>query len=161
MADDAPTKTFRRPRPDPAAAAASALGRVPPHSVEAEEYLLSCCFLDGGDIVARCLEGKLSAVAFYAPANRVLFEKLVDLYNKGTAIDLAIIAEELKTSRQLDEIGGYAYLTQISGRIPTTAQATYFIEKVRELHLLRELIKVATAAVEQCYAYDGDRKSVV
>ena len=156
MAEDV-QKNSRRPRAstDSGGSTPSSIGRTPPHSAEAEEYLLSCCFLDGADVVARCLEGKLSAPAFYFPANRVIFEKLVELYNKGTAIDLAILAEELKTSRQLDEIGGYAYLTQISGRIPTTAQASYFIEKVRELHLLRELIKVATGAVESCYNYEG------
>ena len=55
----------------------------------------------------------------------------------------------------LDGIGGYAYLTQISSRIPTTAQAQYFIEKVRELHLLRELIKVSTGVVENCFNYQG------
>ena len=40
---------------------------------------------------------------------------------------------------QLDEIGGYAYLTQVSSRIPTTAQSNYFIEKVRELTKTRLL----------------------
>jgi replicative DNA helicase len=128
---------------------------MPPHSIEAEEYLLSCCLIDGNDTIARCLEGKLSASAFYVPANRVIYEKLVDLYNRGAPIDLAVLAEELKTSQQLEQIGGYAYLTQISGRIPTTAQAPYFIEKVRELALLRELIKVASNAVENCYNYQG------
>src|SRR5690606_27034277 len=97
MPDDA--KSFRRrPRPaeeptDPA----SLIGRSPPHSIEAEDYLLSCCLLDGNDVVARCLEGKLSAAAFYSSANRIVYEKLVELYNSGTAIDLAVLAEELKT----------------------------------------------------------------
>ena len=70
-------------------------------------------------------------------------------------MDVAVLAEELKTARQLDAVGGYAYLAQISGRIPTTAQAQYFIDKVRELHLLRELIKVATGAVENCLNFSG------
>ncbi len=156
MADDVQKSSRRlRASTDSDGSTPSSIGRTPPHSAEAEEYLLSCCFLDGADIVSRCLSDKLGPDAFYFPANRVIFSKLVELYNKGTAIDLAILAEELKTGRQLDEIGGYAYLTQISGRIPTTAQATYFIEKVRELHLLRELIKVATGAVESCYSYEG------
>lgn len=161
---DAPSKFSRRSRNSDDSVGNSAplaIGRTPPHSAEAEEYLLSCCFLDGSDIVARCLEGKLKPDAFYFPANRVIFEKLVELYNKGLAIDLAVLSEELKTARQLDEIGGYAYLTQISGRIPTTAQATYFIEKVRELFLLRELIKVATGAVESCYGYEGGLEEFV
>lgn len=154
------TRTFRRPRASFGASGDGAQfpvdpGRTPPHSVEAEEYLLSCCLLDGNDTVARCFEGKLTATAFYVPANRIIYEKLTELYNNGTAIDLAVLAEELKTTKQLDEVGGYAYLTQISGRIPTTAQAGYFIEKVRELYLLRELIKVATGAVENCYTFTG------
>jgi replicative DNA helicase len=157
MSEEAP-KFSRRSRDKNASDVANSpllAGRTAPHSIEAEEYLLACCLLDGNDTVARCLEGKISAAAFYSPANRIVYEKLVDLYNKGSAIDLAILAEELKTSKQLDEIGGYAFLTQISGCIPTTAQAGYFIEKLHELYLLRELIKVATGAVENCYSYQG------
>ena len=40
-------------------AAPATIGRTPPHSIEAEEYLLSCCLLDGSDSIARCLEAKL------------------------------------------------------------------------------------------------------
>ena len=139
-------------RPD---APAAMVGRMPPHSIEAEEYLLSCCLLDGSDSIARCLEAKLPGAAFYSPANRLIYEKLCELYQKSPPVDIAVLAEELKTSRQLDSVGGFAYLTQISGRIPTTAQAQYFIDKVRELYLLRELIKVATGAVESCSSYQG------
>jgi len=136
-------------------AAALTSSRVQPHSIEAEEYLLSCCLLDGNDTMARCLEGKIAPESFYAPANRVIFEVLVDLYNNGKALDLAVLTEELRTARRLDEIGGMAYLMQISGRIPTTAQAGYFIEKVHETHILRELIKVSAGAIEGCYEYSG------
>lgn len=140
---------------------ASALGRTLPHSIEAEEYLLSCCLLDGNDTIARCLESKLPGSAFYAPANRLIYEKLCDIYQKNPPVDIAVLAEELKTSKQLETVGGYAYLTQISARIPTTAQAQYFIDKVRELHLLRELIKVATGAVEKCFNYEGDLEQFI
>jgi len=86
--------------------------------------------------------------------NRLIYEKLCELYQKnrrwtsgpgGGAEDVAAAREHWR----------FAYLTQISSRIPTTAQAQYFIEKVRELYLLRELIKVATGAVENCYTYQG------
>lgn len=150
-----PPTTARRSRPDSDAAPASFAGKTTPHSVEAEEHLLACCLLDGSDTIARCLEARLPAQAFYVPANRVIYEKLCELYQKRPPVELAVLAEELKTARLLDEIGGYSYLTQISNRIPTTAQAVYFLEKVRELYLLRELIKVATGAVEQCYNYQG------
>ena len=138
---------------DPAASAFA--GRTPPHSVEAEEYLLSCCLLDGGDTIARCLEAKLAPAAFYLPANRVIFEKLCELYQRSPPVAIEMLIEELRTTKQLEAVGGVPYLMQVSSRIPTTAQAGYFIEKVRELHLLRELIKVATGTVEQCFSYQG------
>lgn len=157
MADEPfPPRRSRSSAPSGESSSSSvATARSAPHSVEAEEYLLSCCLIDGNDTVARCMEGKISPACFFVPANRVIYEKLVDLYNRGAPIDLAVLAEELKTSKQLDEIGGYAYLTQISGRIPTTAQAPYFIEKIRELYLLRELIRVSAGAIEDCYNYQG------
>ncbi len=134
---------------------ASLFGRDLPHSLEAEEYLLSCCFIDGTDTVGRCLEEKLTAKAFFAPANQVIYDKLLDLYQKNLAIDVAIVAEELKSSGQLETVGGYAYLTQVSSRIPTTAQADYFISRVRDLHVLREIIRAAGGIVERSFQLDG------
>ena len=130
-------------------------GRVPPHSIEAEEHLLSCCLLDGSDSIERCLRSNLPPAAFYSPANRLVYEKVCSLFRIDPPVDVAIVAEELKESGQLEKIGGFAFLVQISGRVPTTAQAQYFIDKVHELYRLRELIKVATGTVEDCYNYQG------
>ena len=130
-------------------------GRTPPHSLEAEEYLLACCLLDGSDVISRCLEARIRPESFYLAAHGIVFERLLDLYNRQMPVDVAVLAEDLKTIKQLEAVGGFAFLTQISSRIPTTAQAGYFIDKVRELHLLRELIRSATGAVEECYGFTG------
>ncbi len=149
MADDAPRNSRRSEAPSGAA------GRSLPHSLEAEEYLLSCCLLDGADVLSRCLEARIRPESFYDPKHGVIYEVLVNLYNNQKPIEVSVVAEELKTSRQLDTVGGYAFLAQVSSRIPTTAQAAYFIEKVREQALLREIIRSATGAVEDCYGYSG------
>ena len=134
---------------------AAPLGRTLPHSLEAEEYLLSCCLLDGADVISRCLEARIRPESFYDPKHGIIYARLLELYNRQAPIDVSVVAEELKTARQLDEIGGYAFLSQVSSRIPTTAQASYFIEKVREQALLREIIRSATGAVEDCYGFTG------
>jgi len=135
--------------------------RSPPHSAEAEEHVIACCLLDGSDSIARCLEARITADSFYFPANRLLFEVLIELYQKNPPVSLEILAEELKTRRQLEAVGGFPYLMQVTGKIPTTAHAGYFIEKVREKHLLRELIKTATGAVEQAYGFTGGLEEFV
>jgi len=139
----------------PQRSGAAPAGRGMPHSVEAEEYLLSCCLIDGAEVVARSLEAGISPESFYVPAHGIVFEKLRDLANRQAPIDVAVLGEELKTAKQLDAVGGYAFLTRVSGSIPTTAQAGYFIERVREQHLLREIIRSATGAVEDCFNFTG------
>lgn len=145
----------RRGYPLPAEGHHSAPGRVPPHSVQAEEQLLSACLMDGGDALMRCEDGKIRPESFYVPANRAIYTKLLQIKAAKLPIDIAVLAEALKESRELDELGGYAYLTRISGLIPTTAGASFFIAKVRELARLRETIRACTDAVERCYGYTG------
>jgi len=151
MVEEAPSKKFRRSSEAPE----GVVGRSLPHSLEAEENLLSCCLLDGADVISRCLEARIKAGSFYDAKHGIIFEVLLNLYNNQKPIEVSVVAEELKTSKQLDTVGGYAFLAQVSSRIPTTAQAGYFIEKVRELGLLREIIRSATGAVEDCYGFSG------
>lgn len=132
--------------------------RTPPHSVEAEEHVLACCLLEdsGGENIARCLEEKISGKAFYASAyTRPLFELIVELYRKSPPVTLPVLVEELRSRRQLEAVGGMPYLMQITGKIPTSAHLGYFIAKLKERWILRDLIRDATDAVEQCYAFTG------
>lgn len=132
----------------------SSIGRTPPHSIEAEEYLLSCCFLDGAETMARCVIGKIAAESFYVPSHRLIYQHLLALYRAGKPIDLMVLAEEMKKSGQLDGVGGYPGLTQISSRVPTTSQAGYFISTVRKLAQRRAIIKGVNELMDK--AYEGD-----
>lgn len=130
-------------------------GRIPPHSIEAEEQLLSACLLDGNDVVARCVNAGVTVATFHAPANQVLFGLILEQFTAGEEFDLAALGVLLGQRKQLHEIGGYAYLTRVSGRIPTTANTGFFIERLVELCQLRDAIRAATGIVESCYSYTG------
>ncbi len=134
----------------------SPVSRSLPHSIEAEEFTLSVCLLDGNDIMARCVIAGISPLSFYVPGHAIIFEVLSDLYNAQKPISVDILAEELKTRKQLDAVGGYAFLSQVSSRMPTTAQAGVYIGKVKEYATLRGIIRAATSAVEECYNFTGD-----
>ncbi len=143
----------RRSRgPSPAEAAP---GRTLPHSLEAEEHLLSCCLLDEGLTLAKAREAGIGAGSFYEVKHGIVFDCLADMQGRGVPIEASTLAEELRTARQLDAVGGFAFVAQVSGRAPTSAQAGYFIEKVKEQALLRAIIRSATGAVEQAYAFSG------
>ncbi len=138
-----------QPRPVPVPA--GLFGRELPHSLEAEEYLLSCCFIDGAETMGLCQVEKLTPEAFFGPANQKIFAQLADMDRRGLPLDLDVLAEEMKASGRLEEIGGYPYLMQVSAKIPTTAQAGYFIERVNNLYLLRRMIQTAGGIVERAF----------
>jgi hypothetical protein len=143
----------RSSRPLPLLAAP---GRTLPVSLEAEELLLACIFLDGGDVLRRCEEAKIEPGTFYETKHGILYDCQRAVFKKTGEVAIDIVAEELKQTRQLEEIGGIAFLMQVSSRVPTTAQASYFVEKVREQAALREIIRAATGIVEDCHSYSGD-----
>lgn len=147
--DPEPPRPLRQPQFAP--------GRVLPHSIDAEEAVLALCMLDGAEIIGQCLRSRVGPESCYEPKHEIIFGCLVDLYHRNAKIiDSSIVAEELKSRKQLDQVGGYAFLAQISSKIPTTAQATYFIEKVKSYAVQREIIRQATAVVEETYNFTSD-----
>jgi len=131
------------------------LGRIPPHNVDAEELLLSSCMMDGNDVVARAVNGGVTVPAFYIPANQMLYGLILERFTAGEEFDISALAVVLGQRKQLAGIGGHAYLMRVSSRVPTTAQSGFYIERVVELHQLREAIRAAAGIVESCYSYTG------
>lgn len=131
------------------------LGRTLPHSLEAEEQVLSCIFLDPATLQSTISHG-ISQDSFYDAANGIIYATCLSLSARNVQPEIYVVAEELKATKQLDSVGGYARLVAVSGKAPTTAQAHYWIEVVKEKHTLREIIRSATSAVEESYDYSGD-----
>lgn len=135
----------------------STASRILPHNIDAEKALIAACIIEGGqESLAVCIEGRLTANAFYKPAHQVLFGALLDLYHKGTPIDEIILADYLKTRNQLDVVGGHAYLAEITDRIATSVHLPHYLKSVRDASLLRELIKFSTRAIEEAYTGQED-----
>ncbi len=130
--------------------------RTPPHSIEAEEHLLSSIMLDGGDVIPRCRAAGIEPGSFHLPEHGTIYNGLTQLFDLGHSTDLAYLAEHLKEKKKLEEVGGLAFLVAISSRVPTTAQSGFFIDKVKDLHILRESILAHTRAVEEAYAFTGN-----
>lgn len=133
----------------------NSVGRTLPHDLEAEEYLLSCCLLDASDALPKATTAGVTPATFFETKHGTVFETMLDLYGAQQPVEVDVVATELKTRRQLDAVGGYAFLTQVSSKVPTTAQLSYFIEKVVEQATLRSIIRSATGLVEDAYSFSG------
>ncbi len=127
-----------------------------PHSIEAEQYLLSCCFIDGKSMVLRCRGAKVKAATFYNESHAIVFACIESCADRNLEISTEVVAEELRATKQLDGIGGENFLSTVSKFLPTTAQAGYFIQKVRAYALLRETVIAASSMVESAHNFSGD-----
>ncbi|HQU09041.1 MAG: replicative DNA helicase [Verrucomicrobia bacterium 21-51-4] len=133
------------------------LERVAPHSMDSEQALLASCIIEGGqESITRCIEAKIGPDSFYKPSHQLIFGALLDLYQEGKPVDEIILAEKLRSKSQLEEIGGHAYLSELTDRIATPAHLLHYLEHVRDTALLRRLIRSSTQTIERAYSGSED-----
>lgn len=146
-------KSLQKPEFNSEHSSTSALTRVPPHSLECEQALLACCIFEGGqESVTACIEAKIEALSFYKPAHQTIFQVFLELYQEGVPIDDIILCDRLKSKGTLDAIGGYSYINDITNRIQTPVHLPHYLVRVRDLALIRRLIRTSTQTIEQAYA---------
>ena len=92
-------------------------------------------------VIERVLQGQPLGTRQGMQLNAIILDQWVP------GDDACQLIEELKTRRQLEAVGGFPYLIQVTGKIPTTAQAGYFIETVRTKWVLRRWITCAWWAI--------------
>jgi len=90
---------------------------------------------------------------FYYDAHQKIFQAISDLYNDGKPVDLVILFETLKARKQLEDVGGAAYLGELWEAAPTAANAEYYARIVRDKAVVRNLIHTNTELLRD--AYDG------
>lgn len=141
----------------------TAAQRTLPHSIEAEEKLIGSCLImeDEGQILQKAVDAGLNGTSFYSAAAGIIFDQLRQMLSEKKPIEVSVLFAELQGAGKLDGVGGLEYLTKLSDSVPTTAQGGYFIEKVREYSILREIIRTGSMAAEQAYSFSGDIDELV
>ena len=125
----------------PAADAAVAQLRVPPHSIEAEQSVLGGLLLDNhawdriGDLV--------TDADFYRDEHRRIFRQIRSLLERAKPADVVTVAEALDAAGEGEQTGGLAYLGELAANTPSAANIRRYAEIVRERSILRQLAATA------------------
>jgi len=137
----------------PARAAATELDRVPPHDLEAEMAALGSMMLDRQAVEAVVpIIQRSESGWFYRNDHRLLFELLLDLYDRSDPIDLLVVQDELRRRGQLDEVGGVEYIVTLAESVPSWDNAEHYARIVRDRGLLRDLIRCSGQITDSAYA---------
>lgn len=130
------------------------LMRVPPQSLDVEQAVLGALFLDK-DAVSMAAE-RILPNYFYKTSHRRIFSAILELFQNDTEIDLLTITDKLKRNGALEEMGGPAYLAEISNSVPSSANVEQHLEIVRDKALSRLLIKECDTIITKAYEESED-----
>jgi replicative DNA helicase len=125
----------------------ASLHRIPPQNLEAEQSILGGILLDNHALnpVLEVLDFK----DFYSEAHRRIFRAIVELSDRNDPVDLITLSNLLKEKKQLDPVGGTAYLASLVDNVPSAANIAFHARIVKEKAILRGLIGTASADVDQ------------
>lgn len=124
-------------------------GKIPPQNVDAEMSLLGAVLIDE-ETLADITE-HVKPHDFYDKRHAVIFDAMMRLYEKNKPVDLLTLTDELKRKKELDDIGGSAYLTELTNYVPTAAHAESYAEIVAQKAVRRRLIKASGEISELSY----------
>lgn len=133
---------------------ASSFDRIPPSSIEEEQVVIGSVLVDPGlmDAVGAIVRSS----DFHHPFHETAFAGLVALQSHGSPIDKVSLATELRERNMLDKVGGLAYLNGLMDTVQTTASAEYHARRVRELSVLRQMIRLGLDIATLGYEREGD-----
>ena len=124
--------------------------RTPPMNVEAEKALLGAILLKPD--VMHDISVNVYPESFYADKHSAIFKAISAIFSGGDPIDVVSVTTKLKEMKQLDRVGGGAYVTELIETVPAAGNAAYYAAQVIDKAILRNLIHAADDIAEIGYS---------
>jgi replicative DNA helicase len=123
------------------------LDRGMPASLEAERSILGAILLD--NFAYTQAASSLRPDDFSLESHRRIYQRMMDLQDSSRAIDLITLVEELSRYKEIESVGGIAYLSSLTDGLPHRANIEHYVKIVRDKAMLRGVINAAQGAIAQ------------
>ncbi|MFI3200083.1 MAG: replicative DNA helicase [Eubacteriales bacterium] len=120
-----------------------------PHSIDAEKSVIGSMIMERS-VIENAME-ILVEEDFYGKQYGTLFQCIVELFQRGTPVDLITLQEILREKNIPEEVGGIEVVKEIMATLPTSANSKYYITIVLEKSTLRKLIRANNEIATKCY----------
>lgn len=125
-----------------------------PHDSDAEKAVLGAVFLNPEAIIEA--SDIVQPDDFYERANRLVFQAMLNIADRGDEIDPVTLQDELKKNNQLEDIGGIAYVSELTLATPTAVHVTYYANIVKRQALLRNLVTTSQRIIQNAISGSDD-----
>ncbi|MDX6540917.1 MAG: replicative helicase [Gaiellales bacterium] len=134
-------------------------GRLPPQDLDAEQSVLGAMLLSEA-AVSEATE-VLKPEDFYRGGHGEIFAAMVDLYQSSEPIDQVSVCDRLDQRGSLDQVGGRPSVFALAEAVPVVTNARRYAEIVKEMALLRGLIRVGSEVAQLGYDRPGDTRELL
>lgn len=93
---------------------------------------------------------------FYSPANEKIYEAILELYEKRQPIDVVSLTNRLKETGLLKDIGGSAYLAELTNEVTTSSNIGHYASIVKSKKILRDVINASGQMAEAAFSSTDD-----
>ncbi len=141
--------------------ASGLIGRVPPQNIDAEIALLGSILLRN-----RALDDVQSIITkddFYQRSHTLIWEGIIGLRNDkpSVAIDLLSLTQYLSEKGTLNECGGPSYIASLTDSVPSSTNAVYYAQIIRNCAIKRRLIDLSVLVGDKAFDETQDvQKSI-
>ncbi len=133
--------------------------RIPPQSLEMEQAFLGSILVDATPMGPA--SEFLKVEDFYRDTHRLIYEAILALHERNSAIDLLTVQEQLRIMGKLEQVGGAPYLVQLTNATPTSENAVYYARVVHEKAILRQLLSASSKIQSLAHSDYDDIRQVV
>ncbi len=133
--------------------------KIPPHSEEAEKATLGSLIIDKDAIIK--VADFLQPEDFYFGKHGIIYQGMIDLFTRHMPIDLKILANLLEDHGKLTEVGGSAYLAELTMDVPTAAHVIQYALIVKQKSTLRKIINAGDKIMGLGYDEAGEIDSLL
>lgn len=133
--------------------------RIPPQDLETEKALLGAILLvpDSYFEIAHLLDRQ----DFYSEKHRIIFDTISELTNKKEPVDLLTVSAKLREKKELDQVGGSNYLSNLLGLVGSAANIAYYAEIIKKKSVLRRLIVASSHIGETAYNEEDELENIL
>ena len=124
-------------------------GKVQPQALDLEEAVLGAMMLEK-DAVSAVID-ILSAPVFYKESHKKIMTAISSLFAKSEPIDILTVTNELKSTGELEMVGGPYYITMLTSRIASTANVEFHARIILQKHIQRELIRISSSIIKDAF----------
>lgn len=133
--------------------------KIPPQSPETEIAVLGSLLIDKNCIYDAI--GILKPEHFYKDSHQKIYQSIYEIHSESKGIDIITVGERLKQNKHLEQIGGQVALAELTSTISNTRNFIFHVDIVVDLYNQRELIKILSEKIEDCFDEGKDSKEIL